>query len=218
MKVLLVDDHALFLEGLQKLLTGRGVQVVGTARDGLEGLEKARQLSPDIILMDIRMPGCDGLSATRLIKAEKPESKIVMLTTSTDETDLFEAIKSGACGYLLKSLEAEPFITYLQGVMRGEAAVSREMAGALLKEFARQADVGETGAGASAEEALTPRQVEILQLVAEGIPYKEIAERLCLSDHTIKYHIGEIMLRLHLKNRSQVLAYAARSGLLNKPR
>jgi two-component system NarL family response regulator len=218
MKVLLVDDHALFLEGLQKLLTGRGVQVVGTARDGLEGLEKTRQLSPELILMDIRMPGCDGLTATRLIKAEKPESKIVMLTTSTEEADLFEAIKSGACGYLLKSLEAEPFITYLQGVMRGEAAVSREMAGALLKEFARQADPGGTGAGRSAEEALTPRQVEILQLVAEGIPYKEIAERLCLSDHTVKYHIGEIMQRLHLKNRAQVLAYAARSGLLNKPR
>ncbi len=216
MKVLLVDDHALFLEGLQKLLTGRGVQVIGTARDGLEGLEKTRQLSPDIILMDIRMPGCDGLTATRLIKAEKPETRIVMLTTSTDEADLFEAIKSGACGYLLKSLEAEPFITYLQRVMRGEAAVSQEMAGALLKEFARLAGPSGSGPGSSAEEALTPRQVEILQLVAEGIPYKEIAERLCLSDHTVKYHIGEIMQRLHLKNRSQVLAYAARYGLLNK--
>src|SRR5512139_1570592 len=189
MKVLLVDDHTLFLEGLQKLLIGRGVQVVGKARDGLEGLEKTRQLSPDLILMDIRMPGCDGLTATRLIKAEKPGSKIVMLTTSTDEADLFEAIKSGACGYLLKSLEAEPFITYLQGVMRGEAAVSPEMAGALLKEFARQADPGGTGPGGSAEEVLTPRQIEVLQLVAEGIPYKDIAERLCLSDHTIKYHI-----------------------------
>lgn len=218
MKVLLVDDHALFLEGLQKLLIGRGVQVVGTARDGLEGLEKTRQLSPDMILMDIRMPGCDGLTATRLIKAEKPETKIMMLTTSTDEADLFEAIKSGACGYLLKSLEAEPFITYLQGVMRGEAAVSREMAGALLKEFARQADPGGTGALRSAGEALTPRQIEILQLVAEGVSYKEIGEQLYLSEHTIKYHIGEIMQRLHLKNRSQVLAYAARSGLLNKPR
>ncbi len=218
MRVLLVDDHALFLEGLQKLLTGRGVQVVGTARDGLEGLEKTRQLSPDIILMDIRMPVCDGLTATRLIKAEKPETKIVMLTTSTDEADLFEAIKSGACGYLLKSLEAEPFITYLQGVMRGEAAVSREMAGALLKEFARQAGAGGAGPGSSTEEALTPRQLEILQLVAEGISYKDIAERLYLSEHTVKYHVGEIMQRLHLKNRSQVLAYAARSGLLNKSR
>ena len=218
MKILLIDDHALFLEGLQKLLSGRGVQVVGTARGGLEGLEKARQLSPDIILMDIRMPGCDGLTATRLIKAEKPETRIVMLTTSTEEADLFEAIKSGACGYLLKSLEVEPFITYLQGVMRGEAAVSREMAGALLKEFARQSDPDGKGPGRSAEEALTPRQIEILQLVAEGLPYKCIAERLCLSEHTVKYHIGEIMQRLHLKNRSQVLAYAARYGLLNKPR
>ncbi len=218
MRVLLVDDHTLFLEGLQKLLTGRGVQVVGTARDGLEGLEKARQLAPDLILMDIRMPGCNGLTATRLIKAEKPEVKIVMLTTSTDEADLFEAIKSGACGYLLKSLEAEPFMTYLQGVMRGEAAVSREMAGALLKEFARQAGTGRAEPDSSTEEALTSRQIEILQLIAEGISYKDIAGRLCLSEHTVKYHLGEIMQRLHLKNRSQVLAYAARSGLLNKPR
>ncbi len=218
MRVLLVDDHALFLEGLQKLLTGRGVQVVGTARDGLEGLEKARQLAPDLILMDIRMPGCNGLTATRLIKAEKPEVKIVMLTTSTDEADLFEAIKSGACGYLLKSLEAEPFMTYLQGVMRGEAAVSREMAGALLKEFARQTGTGGAAPDSSTEEALTPRQLEILQLIAEGISYKDIAGRLCLSEHTVKYHLGEIMQRLHLKNRSQVLAYAARSGLLNKQR
>jgi DNA-binding NarL/FixJ family response regulator len=218
MKVLLVDDHALFLEGLQKLLAGRGVQVVGTARDGLEGVEKTRELSPDIILMDIRMPGCDGLTATRLIKAEKPDTKIVMLTTSTEEADLFEAIKSGACGYLLKSLEAGPFISYLQGVIRGEAAVSREMAGALLKEFARQAELGGTDPGSSAQGELTPRQVEILQLVSEGIPYKEIANRLCLSEHTVKYHIGEIMQRLHLKNRAQVMAYAARYGLLNKPR
>ncbi len=218
MKVLIIDDHVLFLEGLQKLLTGRGVQVIGTARDGLEGLEKARQLSPDVILMDIRMPGCDGLTATRLIKAERPDVKIVMLTTSTSEVDLFEAIKSGACGYLLKSLEAEPFMTYLQGVMRGEAAVSREMAGALLKEFVRQADPGGAAPDSSTEEALTPRQLEILQLIAEGISYKDIAGRLCLSEHTIKYHLGEIMQRLHLKNRSQVLAYAARSGLLNKPR
>ncbi len=211
MKVLLADDHALFLEGLQNLLTARGVQVVGTARDGLEALEKARQLSPDMILMDVRMPGCDGLAATRLIKAERPEIKIVMLTTSTEEADLFEAIKSGACGYLLKSLEAEPFMTYLNGVVRGEAAVSREMAGALLKEFARQPEPASSGAG---EAELTPRQLEILQLAAQGLSYKEVAGRLCLSEHTVKYHMGEVLQRLHLKNREQVVAYALRTGLI----
>ena len=211
MKVLLVDDHALFLESLRNLLTGRGVQVVGTARDGLEALEKARQLSPDIILMDVRMPVCDGLTATRLIKAEHPECKIVMLTTSTEEADLFEAIKSGACGYLLKSLEAEPFLTYLYGVMRGEAAISREMAGALLKEFARQSEPITTVAN---EIKLTSRQVEILQLVAQGFSYKAVAENLCLSEHTVKYHMGEVLQRLHLKNREQVVAYALRTGLV----
>src|SRR5512143_569564 len=107
MRVLLVDDHALFLEGVRNLLTARGVTVVDTAADGLEALAKARALSPDIILMDIQMPRCDGLAATRLIKAELPETKIVMLTMSADDEDLFEAIKSGACGYLLKTLDTD---------------------------------------------------------------------------------------------------------------
>src|SRR3990172_3170228 len=146
LRVMLVDDHPLFLEGLQNLLTARGIQVVGSARDGLEALENARRLKPDLILMDVRMPRCDGLAATRLIKAEQPDCKIVMLTTSSEEADLFEAIKSGACGYLLKTLEAEPFLSYLSGVMRGEAALSRELAAALLSEFARQARAEEPAA------------------------------------------------------------------------
>ncbi len=220
MKILLADDHALFLEGLKNLLTGRGFQVVGRAQNGLEALEKARALMPDVILMDIRMPVCDGLAATRLIKAERPEIKIVMLTTSTDEADLFEAIKSGACGYLLKSLEADPFVTYLEGVGRGEAAISRELAGALLKEFARQDQDArrrnDMENGNRGDTGLTPRQVEILQLVAQGLPYKDVADRLCLSEHTIKYHMGEILQRLHLKNREEVVAYAARMGLSSR--
>src|SRR5512142_98068 len=114
MKVLLADDHALFLDGLRSLLTLNGIQVVGTARNGMEAFEKTLQLHPDIVLMDVRMPGCDGIAATRLIKAERPEVKVVMLTTSGEEADLLEAIKSGACGYLLKSLEAGPFLSYLQ--------------------------------------------------------------------------------------------------------
>lgn len=220
MKILLADDHALFLEGLQNLLIGRGFQVVGKAQNGLEALEKARQLMPDVILMDVRMPVCDGLTATRLIKAEHPEIKIVMLTTSADEADLFEAIKSGACGYLLKSLEADPFETYLEGVGRGEAAVSRELAGALLKEFARQNQAtirwGDTEKESQGNAGLSTRQVEILQLVAQGLPYKDVAERLCLSEHTIKYHMGEILQRLHLKNREEVVAYAVKTGLVTR--
>jgi len=219
MRVLLVDDHSLFLEGLQNLLTARGIRVVGTARDGLEALEKSRLLNPDLILMDIRMPRCDGLAATRLIKTERPDCKIVILTTSSEEDDLFEAIKSGACGYLLKSLEAEPFLEYLQGVMRGEAVIPPEMAGALLREFARQANRQplEIKSAAKAPERveLTQRQLEILQLAAQGLTYKQISEKLCLSEHTIKYHMGEIFQRLHLRNREQVVSYALRTGLVH---
>lgn len=216
MKVLLADDHALFLVGLQNLLTLHGVEVVGTARDGLEAVEKTLALHPDIVLMDIRMPGLNGVSATRLIKTEQPECKVVMLTTSEEETDLLDAIKSGASGYLLKSLEVGPFLTYLEGVERGEAAISREMAEFLLKEITRQDEAGRPDPVASLEAELTPRQVEILQLVAQGLYYKEIAERLSLSEHTIKYHMGEILQRLHLKNREQVVAYAASMGLISK--
>lgn len=216
MKVLLADDHALFLDGLLNLLTLRGVQVVGTAHNGLEAVEKTLQLHPDIVLMDIRMPGLDGISATRLIKTEQPECKVVMLTTSAEEKDLLEAIKCGASGYLLKSLEVGPFLTYLKGVERGEAAISREMAGLLLKDIARRDETGKPGPGAAGDAVLTPRQVEILQFVAQGLPYKEVADRLSVSEHTIKYHMGEILQRLHMKNRKQVVDYASRIGLTKK--
>lgn len=218
MKVLLADDHALFLEGLRNLLKLHGVQVVGTAQDGLDAVEKTVQLRPDIVLMDIRMPGLDGVCATRLIKAERPESKVVMLTTSTEEADLLEAIKSGASGYLLKTLEAGPFLSYLRGVERGEAAISREMSGALIKEINRQENPVRSGLEKSAESNLTSRQIEILQLVAQGLSYKEVGDHLSISEHTVKYHMGEILRRLHLKNREQAAAYALQTGLVSSSR
>lgn len=220
MRVLLADDHALFLDGLRNLLTLKGIQVVGTARNGLEAFEKAVQLRPDIVLMDIRMPECDGVTATRLIKAECPECKVVMLTTSTEEPDLIAAIQSGANGYLLKSLETGPFLSYLQGVERGEAAISREVSGILLKEVAnsKQDKQGSVEAGSKIHETpeLTSRQVEILQLVAQELSNKEIAERLSVSEHTVKYHLGEIFQRLKLNNRYRATEYAIRNGLLNR--
>jgi DNA-binding NarL/FixJ family response regulator len=216
MRVLLADDHALFLDGLRNLLTLNGVQVVGVAHNGLDAVEKTLQLRPDIVLMDIRMPGLDGVSATRLIKAERPECKIVMLTTSTEEADLLEAIKSGACGYLLKSLEVGPFLSYLRGVERGEAAISREMSGILLKEINNQEEAGRSEAVSKGGVELTKRQVEILQLVAQGLEYKEAAEILSVSVHTIKYHMGEIFQRLQLKNREQAIAYALKTGLISR--
>ena len=221
MRILLVDDHSLFLEGLQNLLRAGGYEVVGTARDGQEAIDLARTLAPDVILMDVRMPRCDGLCATRAIHAEMPEIKIVVLTTSTEDSDLFEALKCGASGYLLKSLEPEQFFAYLEGLARGEAPLSRELSARVLAEFARQANElaqppegdGERVDHGAAAAALTPRQLEILAMVADGLSYKEIAAALVLSENTIKYHMGEVLRRLHLKNREQAASYALRGGL-----
>jgi two-component system NarL family response regulator len=209
MKTLLVDDHPLFLDGLKNLLTLRGVEVVGTARDGMEALEKARTLHPEIILMDIQMPNLDGLAATRLIKAELPDVKIVMLTMSAEDADLFEAIKSGACGYLLKTLDVDEFFSLFLGLARGEAPLSPGLASRVLEEFARQAMENKPIKPAEAKtEALSARQIQVLTLVAQGLTYKEVGAKLCLAERTIKYHIGEIIERLHLENRSQAIQYA----------
>ena len=209
MRILLADDHPLFLDGLKNLLTIHGMEVVGTARDGLEALQKTRTLKPEVILMDIQMPRLNGLAATRLIKTEQPNVKIVMLTILENNEDLFEAIKSGACGYLLKAEETDKFFELLSGLMKGEVPLSPGLASRVLKEFARQ-----PGAGGSVEQAvekeepLTPRQIEVLTLVAQGLTYKEVGAKLFLSEHTIKYHMGEIIDRLHLDNRKQVIVYA----------
>jgi DNA-binding NarL/FixJ family response regulator len=214
MKVLLVDDHALFLEGLKNLLSARGIQVVGTACDGLDALEKVRALQPDVVLMDIQMPRCNGLQATRLIKAERPEIKIVMLTVSGEDEDLFEAIKSGASGYVLKNLDAAKFFDLLSGLEQGRAALSPGLAAKIMQEFARQSGGSAATSPLPLSEQLTPKQIELLTLVAQGSTYKEVAAALNLSEPTIKYHMGEIIKRLHLKNRAQAIAYAERMGLL----
>ena len=217
-KILLVDDHPLFLEGIQNLLTARGLQVVGTAGDGLEALAKARALHPNLILMDVQMPRCDGLAATRMIKAEMPDVKIVMLSVSENDADLFEALKSGACGYLLKNLDARVFFDLLARVTQGEAALAPGMTVKVLSEFARQAG----GPAAVSRESspaptLSSRQMEILTLAAQGLTYKEVGEALCLSERTVKYHVGEILKRLHLKNRAQLVAYAVQMGWVSVP-
>jgi len=218
LKILLVDDHPLFLEGIHNLLTSRGLQVVGTAGDGLEALAKARALHPNLILMDVQMPRCDGLAATRMIKAEMPDVKIVMLSVSENDADLFEALKSGACGYLLKNLDARVFFDLLARVTQGEAALAPGMTVKVLAEFARQAN----GSAASQESlptapVLSSRQMEILTLVAQGLTYKEAGEALCLAERTVKYHVGEILKRLHLKNRAQLIAYAVQMGWASGP-
>jgi DNA-binding NarL/FixJ family response regulator len=213
MKVLLVDDHALFLEGIQNLLLARGIEVVGTAGDGLQALERARALRPDVILMDVQMPRCDGLSATRLIKAELPDVKIVMLTVSEENENLFEAIKSGASGYLLKSLDAQTFFDLLLGLERGEVPLSPGVGARILAEFAHGANRPETPPAGEDRAGLTSRQMAVLTLVAQGLTYKAVGETLCLSERTVKYHMREILDRLHLENRSQVIAWAAHARL-----
>jgi DNA-binding NarL/FixJ family response regulator len=215
MNVLLVDDHPLFLDGLKNMLTARGVEVVGVARDGLEAVDKARLLQPDVILMDIQMPHCDGLTATRQIKAALPSVQIVMLTMSSEDSDLFEAIKSGASGYLLKSQDTDEFFALLEGLTRGEAPLSPGLAGRILQEFGRRAQDGSpaTADGKKAN-ALPPRQLEVLSLVASGLSYKEVGARVGISERTVKYHMGEIVQRLHLENRAQVIEYVRRMGLV----
>lgn len=213
MRVLLADDHALFKAGLRNLLTARGLEVVGMANDGLEALEQTRAQHPDVVLMDIQMPRCDGLKATRLIKTEMPDVKIVMLTVSAQDDDLFEAIKSGASGYLLKSLDADRFFELLSGVAQGEPALSPDLAARILSEFAHP-----TRKGPAAEEndpdRLTARQTGVLQEVVRGLTYKEIAAALSITERTVRYHMREILQKLHLQNRSQVIAYAVRTGLV----
>lgn len=217
LRVLLVDDHPLFLEGLRNLLVSEGIQVVGLAHDGLEALARARRLRPQVILMDVHMPRCDGVTATRLIKAEMPEITIVMLTMSEDEHDLFEAVKSGASGYLLKRLEAAEFFSYLTELQTGHPPFSPGLAEKVLKEFSQMSrtDSGTGGKGDTEKEecGLTSRQIQILTLVAQGQTYRQVAETIGIAERTVKYHMAEILDRLHLQNRAQVLAYAARTGL-----
>jgi len=221
LRILLVDDHNLFLEGLTNLLASEGIPVVGIAHDGFEALNLARQLKPDLILMDIHMPKCDGVAATRLIKAELPDIKIVMLTMSEDEGDLFEAVRSGACGYLVKSLDADDFFDYLQDLQSGHPPFSPGLAEKILKAFAEQPTrpvrqvlpLNPDESEAHCAQQLSPRQMQILTLVAQGQTYREVATTLSIAERTVKYHMGEILDCLHLENRAQVIAYAARMGL-----
>lgn len=209
MRVMVVDDHALFRDGVKSLLAARDIEVVGEAEDGQQAIDKAPALRPDVILMDIRMPVMGGLEATRILKTRMPEIKIVILTVSEDDNDLFEAIKSGADGYLLKSLESAEFFDLLGGLPRGEAAISRPLAGKILRELARREA---TGAPESDPDALTEREEEVLRLLADGASNRDIAAVLVISENTVKYHMRHILDKLHLRNRAQVIAYAAKSA------
>lgn len=213
-KVLLVDDHKIFRRGLAKLIDPmQGFEIVGEAGDGHEAVEQARRLQPDLVLMDIQMPGLDGIKATRLIKEELPQVNVVMLTVSDADRDLFEAIKCGAQGYLLKNIEPDDLFAMLKGVSQGEAPISRLTAARILKEFARLSRYGPPDSDPA--EALSRREREVLELVAEGLTNKEIASRLFIAENTVKNHLRRILSKLHLQSRAQAAAYALREGLIS---
>jgi two-component system NarL family response regulator len=210
MRVLLVDDNALFLEGFRNLLEASGIAVAGTAANARMAVEQARRLQPDVVLMDIQMPGASGIEATRAIKADFPQMKIVMLTLSDADAHLFEAIAAGACGYLLKGGSEEGLVAALEGMARGESPLSRSLAARVLEEFTRRARAAQPAPESAGE--LSERQMEVLRLVAEGISYKEVARRMGVSEAAVKYHMGEITRRLHLRNRAEAIAWAGRIG------
>lgn len=210
----MVDDHALFRAGLKEILLRKGFDVVGEAANGREAMELAERLMPDLILMDLQMPVMGGLEATRLIKARFPAVRVVVLTASEEDADLFEAIKSGAQGYLMKGMDPNTVIDLLEAALRGEPALTPQLAGKIMAEFARSSGPAEgRPSPAAGGEPLTAREREILTLLTQGLSNKEIAGRIAVSENTVKFHLKNILQKLHLQNRSQVVAYALRHGL-----
>ncbi|MFX0144663.1 MAG: response regulator [Candidatus Hodarchaeota archaeon] len=209
MRVLVADDHSLFRDGIVSLLEAAGFEVVGQVGDGQSAIEKARLLRPDLVLMDITMPEMNGLEALRQIRSMLPDTKVVMLTVSEDDSDLYEAIRLGASGYLLKSLNADEFLEMLEGLGHGEAVMTRETTSRLMRGFADLAHRQEPS-----PDRLSPRELELLQLVAEGHSNKAIGQRLSVSVNTVKYHMKNILQKLGAQNRTEAVMLAIRSGLI----
>ncbi|MBI4332470.1 MAG: response regulator transcription factor [Chloroflexi bacterium] len=210
---MVTDDHRLFRETLAGLLSAQpDMEMVGEAKDGAEAVAKARELMPDLILMDLSMPGTNGLEATRAIKSEMPYVKIVMLTVHDEDENLLEAIKSGAQGYLLKDISKEELLSSIRGIHHDEAPISRVMAGKILREFSQIAQQSQVTA--TPYEELTAREQEVLRLVARGASNREIATTLIISENTVKNHLRNILAKLHLQTRYQAAFYAMKKGLI----
>lgn len=209
-RVLIVDDHELFRRGVSSLLAEHEpLEVVGEAGNGAEAIERARELMPDVVLMDIKMPGMDGLTAAKQLKAEMPYIRIMMLTVSETDEDLFEAIKSGASGYLLKNVDPDQLVASVMQVQRGEVPIAPTMAAKILRELTAPAE--------ATLQALTTRERQVLELLAGGMANKEIAFQLKISENTVKNHLRNILEKLHLQNRVQAALYAVRMGLADRP-
>lgn len=209
MRVLIADDHALFRDGIISLLTAADHQVIGQAGDGDEAVKAAIELKPDLVLMDIDMPGLDGLEALKKIKEHNPLVRVVMLTVSDNDEYIVAAIKTGANGYLLKDLSSKDFLECIQELEQGNLAVTRKTATQLISRFQnllQQCD--------SEKEVLTAREVEILELVGNGSTTGEIAKTLYISENTVKYHVRNILQKLHASNRAEAISRAVQKGLI----
>lgn len=214
-RVLIVDDHTLFRRGIATALSNQeSLKVVGEAADGLEAIEKAEQIAPDVILMDLSMPRCSGLEAIQAIQTEMPQISILVLTVSEMEADLLAAVKYGARGYLLKKAEPEELIHAIVHIAQGGVIISPLMAAKLLTEFKDLSAGVKKKPSEKAEADLSPREDEVLRLVAQGATNREIADSLFISENTVKTHLKSIMEKLHLVNRSQAAAYAVKKGLI----
>lgn len=213
-RVLVVDDHALFRRGLQMVLKDEpDIEVVGEAGDGTEAVAKAAESTPDIVLMDVRMPRRGGIDATSAIKETVPSAKIVMLTISDEEADLYDAIKAGAMGYLLKEIPIDEVATAIRAVHNGQSLISPSMASKLLTEFASMIKKTDDRPPLPTPR-LTDREMEVLRLVAKGLNNRDIARELYISENTVKNHIRNILEKLQLHSRMEAVVYAVREKLL----
>jgi DNA-binding NarL/FixJ family response regulator len=217
-RILLVDDQPLFRGAIAALIAGQDdLVVVGEAENGLEAVEKAHTLAPDLVVMDVEMPVMDGVEATRLIREQLPAVKVVMLTVSESDDHVFDAIRFGAHGYLLKDLRPEQLYDLIRSVMRNETPLSPAIAGRLLKEIQDGATKRSSSPAPSQGPSVTRRELEILQLVAEGLSNKEIGKMLSITEGTVKNHVHNSLEKLHMENRIQAAAYIVRQGLGRRP-
>jgi len=214
LRVLIADDHALFRRGLQMVLEDEeDLEVVGEAGDGVEAVQMALELMPDVVLMDVRMPKNSGIEATEQIKDSLPHVKILMLTISDEEADLYDAIKAGASGYLLKEISIEEVAEAIRSVWAGQSRLSPSMASKLLSEFQAMSKRAEEPEEPRVPR-LTEREMEVLRLVAQGLNNRDIAKELFISENTVKNHIRNILEKLHLHSRMEAVVYAVREKLL----
>jgi two-component system NarL family response regulator len=214
-RVVICDDHALFRRGLAMVLAEEdGIAVVGEAADGEAAVAAAEELAPDVILMDVRMPKLSGIEATKAIAERAPATRIVMLTVSDEEEDLYEAVKAGAAGYLLKEISIEEVASAVRSVMGGESLITPSMASKLLTEFSNLSKRAEAKQGVPGPR-LTGRELEVLRLVAQGMSNKEIASELFISENTVKNHVRNILEKLHLHSRMEAVVYAVREKILD---